>query len=175
MVNTHTQGGWIYMKLIKSKKGIALLATLVVAVVAAVGAYAYFTTTGTGPGSAKVGSNTGLTITAGAVPTGLTPGGGAMSVPYSISNPSANGVQNLGVVSIAGITVDATHAGNGCLASWFTSSPATTAVGTIVAGGSYTSSGGTDEPTVQMNNIGSSQDACQGATLSFTLNAAQGS
>jgi hypothetical protein len=41
---------------IKSKKGIALLATLVVLAAAAVGAYAYFTATGTGSGTATVGS-----------------------------------------------------------------------------------------------------------------------
>ena len=35
-------------RFIKSKKGIALLATLVVAAVAAVGAYAYFTNNGLG-------------------------------------------------------------------------------------------------------------------------------
>ena len=36
------------MKVIKSRKGIALLAVLVVAAIASFGAYAYFTTTGEG-------------------------------------------------------------------------------------------------------------------------------
>ena len=35
------------MKLIKSKKGIALLGVLVIAAISAIGAYAYFTSTGT--------------------------------------------------------------------------------------------------------------------------------
>ena len=47
------------MKLIKSKKGLVLLATLAVAVVAAIGAYAYFSKTGSGSNdAASVGSVT---------------------------------------------------------------------------------------------------------------------
>jgi hypothetical protein len=44
------------MKFIKSKKGIAMLATLVVVGASAFGAYAYFTSTGTGSGTATVGA-----------------------------------------------------------------------------------------------------------------------
>jgi hypothetical protein len=50
------------MKFIKSKKGIALLAVLVVAAVAAIGGYAYFTSTGTGTGSASVGTATNWSV-----------------------------------------------------------------------------------------------------------------
>ena len=45
-------------RFIKSKKGLVLLATLVVAAAASVGAYAYLTTGGSGTGSATDGSTT---------------------------------------------------------------------------------------------------------------------
>src|SRR2546423_5852004 len=57
-------GGKTMKKFIKSKKGLALLATLVVAVAASVGAYAYFTTSGSGSGNAQVGDATALVINA---------------------------------------------------------------------------------------------------------------
>lgn len=44
------------MKFMKSKKRLALLATLAVALVAAVGAYAYWTSTGSGTGTSSVES-----------------------------------------------------------------------------------------------------------------------
>ena len=46
------------MKLIKSKKGIALLGVLVIVAISAIGAYAYFTTAGTGTGTAPTGTGT---------------------------------------------------------------------------------------------------------------------
>jgi len=50
------------VKRFKSKKGVALLATVVVAVAAAVAAYAYFTGTGTGAGSAQTATTADLRI-----------------------------------------------------------------------------------------------------------------
>jgi hypothetical protein len=161
-------------RFIKSKRGLILLATLVVAAAAAVGAYAYFTTTGSGNGTASVGTNSPLTIVQSGSVTGLTPDGGAQSVAYTINNPTADGAQSLGVVSISNITVDPTHVGAGCMASWFSSTAAASPVGTIAAGGTYTSVAGT-EPTIQLNNVASDQSSCEGATLSFDLNAVQGS
>jgi hypothetical protein len=99
------------MKLIKSKKGVALLAMLVVAAVAAFGAYAFFTSTGHGSGAAKVGSSTAFTIASDPYTGGaLTPAGGPLtyeSVKYRVTNPSS-GAQNLNqaVVSVAGTALD---------------------------------------------------------------------
>src|SRR4051794_33431923 len=86
---------------IKSKKVIALLATSLVAVVAAVGAYSYFTTSGSGSGSATVGTATALTVTQTNTISGLVPGGGAKPVAFQIVNTVGNGVQNLGAVTIS--------------------------------------------------------------------------
>lgn len=78
------------MKLIKSKKGIALLGVLVVAAVAAFGAYAYFTSTGQGTGTATTGSATQFSVHQDAYTTD-TPAGSVVPVPLF----PGNGVQQL--------------------------------------------------------------------------------
>jgi hypothetical protein len=88
------------MKLIKSKKGVALLAALVVAVVAAVGAYAYFTTTGSGSGSATVGTSSNLTL-AGTSASTLYPGT-TSDISFTALNTSP-GHQQLGTIYLAGV------------------------------------------------------------------------
>lgn len=158
------------MKFIKSKKGLVLLATLAVAAAAAIGAYAYFTSTGHGTGSASVGTNAALTITQTGSVTGMLPDSAAHSVSYTIDN-TATFSQNLGEVTISNIaTSDPTH----CLASWFSANDPSAAVGTVAAGDTFTS-GATTEPSIQMNDSAVNQDACKNATISFDLDAAQGS
>lgn len=162
------------MKRIFKRKRVVFLAVLAVAAVTAVAAFAYFTTTGSGTGTATVGSDTALTIVQTGSTTGLTPAGGAKTVAYTITNATGNGAQNLGVVSISNISVDATHATAGCQASWFIPTAAADPVGTILDGATYTSTAST-QPTVFMVNSGTNQDSCKGATLSFDLSAAAGS
>jgi hypothetical protein len=74
------------MKLIKSKKAIVLLAMSIVAIVAAVGAYAYFTTTGSGTGSAAVGTDTAISLS-GTTVGSLYPGTN-VSASFTATNPS---------------------------------------------------------------------------------------
>jgi hypothetical protein len=105
---------------------------------------------------------------------GLTPGGGSKTVAFSIANAAGNGAQNLGAVTVSNIAVDSAHATAGCLAAWFSANSPTSAVGTIADGATYTSTSST-QPSVQMNDSGGNQDPCQGATLTLTLSAAQGS
>ena len=63
------------MKRFTSKKGITLLAVMVVAVVSAVGAYAYWTTSGTGSGSAaNAATNGNIVLTASWAADSLYPG-----------------------------------------------------------------------------------------------------
>lgn len=88
------------MKLIKSKKSVALLAALAVAVVAAVGAYAYFTTTGSGSGTATVGTSSNLVL-AGTAATTLYPGTSS-DVSFTAQNNSP-GHQQLGTIYLAGV------------------------------------------------------------------------
>lgn len=94
-------------RFLKSKKGLALLATLVVVGASAIGAYAYLTDGGSGSGSATAGSVTNnLKITGDGVAapvvvgSGLLPGN-SVSVTYYITNPNDYSVQ---VSSVSGTT-----------------------------------------------------------------------
>lgn len=154
------------------RKQIVFLAALAIAAATAVGGYAYFTTPGSGSGTATVGTSTALTITQTGTITGLLPGSAAVPITYTITNSAGNGAQNLGIVSA---TIGSVTGGSGtCDASNFTVAAASSPVGTIADGATYTSSAST-EPTLQMIETGTNQDACQGATVSLSLSAAQGS
>lgn len=87
-------------RFIKSKKGLALLATLVVAAAAAVAGYAYFTTTGSGSGTASVGTSSNVTITGST--TGTLYPGTSEAVSFSANNPST-GHQELGTIVLDGV------------------------------------------------------------------------
>jgi hypothetical protein len=75
-------------KFLKSKKGIALFATMVVAIAAAISAYAYFTSTGSGNSTASVGAASTWTVTPDITGNTLYPGQG--------SNDSTGDVTNAG-------------------------------------------------------------------------------
>jgi len=124
----------IRLRFFKSKKGIALLATLVVAAVAAVGAYAYFDTGATGTGTAQTGVPTALTITQEGTISGLLPGGPAAPIDFTVNNPNA-GDEGLDYV---GVTVTGTSTPT-CLASWFKVNQNYKAIGEIDAGTTFNS------------------------------------
>jgi hypothetical protein len=141
------------MKFLKSKKGVAVLAMLVVAAVSAFGAYAYFTASGSGSGSATVGSASGIQLSGSPV-AALYPGGADASVTVTIHNPGS-GAQNVNVVS-------GTVATNGsCLGSWFQVDPVNYA-NTLASGGTDTAS-----TKVRMTDSGTNQDVCQGKTMTI--------
>jgi len=141
-------------KLIASKKGIvALLATLTVVAIAAVGSFAYFTASGAGTGSTTVGHSSAIQLSSPTVGD-LYPGGADVPVTITIHNPGS-GAQHVG-------TVSGTVADNlGCLGSWFVVDAAVFN-GTIGAGASDTA------PThVRMLDSGTSQNVCQDKTLTI--------
>jgi hypothetical protein len=149
------------MKLLKSKKGIALLATLAVAVVAAVGAYAYWTTTGAGTGTvANASSNGTVTLHADWPASALYPGG-SQSVSFTADNAGASNLY-VGTIHTASITTS----DPGCLPADF--SMADVISNTVVlAGASGQSISGTG--TLSFANSNVSQDACKGATVTLHL------
>ena len=149
------------MKLIKSKKGIALLATLAVAVVAAVGAYAYWTTTGAGTGAqANASSNGTIVLHASWADAALYPGG-SQSVSFTADNAGAS---NLYVATIH--TASITTSDPGCLPADF-SMPDVTSNTVVPAGASGFALAGTG--TLSFANTNVSQDACKGATVTLHL------
>jgi hypothetical protein len=143
------------------KRTWVLLAVLCVAVVGAVGGYAYWTTTGNGTGSGTVGSAGQYTVTVSFASGQLHPGG---SVPVSgtITNNTSSDLQ------VSSVTEQGVTANNGCTASWFHfSGTVTGGTQTLTAGGGSTGYTG----TLSMDETGTNQDACQGATVDLTVHA----
>jgi hypothetical protein len=138
----------------KSKKGLVLLATMVAAVVAAVGGYAYFTSMGTGSGNATVGSSSNIVISNDTPAAQLFPGGADVTLPVHLQNPGGG---NEYVATVSG-----TVANNGsCLGSWFTVDPITYNAEVNHGATANTST------LVRMSDAATSQDACQGKTLTI--------
>jgi hypothetical protein len=167
------------------KKYVAALTTAAVIGIAGA-AFAYFTTTGTGTGTATVGTASNLTVTGTSAST-LYPGTSS-TVNFTVNNPST-GHERLG-----SITLTAVHACTGASSSWTGSTCSNSGVEQTSCESFDTSaSSATDNfslpvvaantdfgpgngqtisqtGTLTMNNLSSSQNSCQGAslTLSFT-------
>ena len=153
---------------------------LVVAAVTAVGmlalaagAFAYFTSTGSGTGQAKVGSSTAFTVSVGQAAGGpLYPGTGSETLAYTIANPAGSGSQDLSAVSVTvasknGDIIDGETEVTGCSSDWFTASNSTPApLGEIADGAQVTGT-----ITVKMQDVAQSQDACQGHSPDINVNA----
>jgi predicted ribosomally synthesized peptide with SipW-like signal peptide len=143
----------------------------VVLLVAASGAYAYWTQSGTGTGTAATGTNTGITVTQTATPSGLYPGGptAALAGQFNNTNPGSVFVNqvNATISSVTGpnITVPTPCAAGDYQLNGF---PVTVAaqVPSGTAQGSWTGA------SIQMLNAGTNQDGCKGATvnLAYTSN-----
>jgi hypothetical protein len=145
----------------QSNKRRVLAALGTVIAIAAVGAaIAYFTTSGSGTGSASVGSSSAVTIH-GTVSGALYPGASA-TVNFTVDNPSS-GSQRVNTIQLESVTTDAAH--SGCVTTDFTM-PNVTVNQTFPSGSgqSVTSTG-----TLSMANTALNQDACQGAPLTLHL------
>lgn len=171
-------------RFIRSKKGIALLATLVVAAAAAIGAYAYFTATGSGSGSATVGTAANnLVITGTPDTTALTPGGTGSVITFAVQNPSNfnQAVSNIhlsGVVACnttlvsnvcpSGHDVSGTGAGE-CDVSAFTMPDVTVNPSGDGNLGPNSTTTLTETGTLSMADNGSNQDGCKLANLALSF------
>jgi hypothetical protein len=129
-------------------------------------ALAYFTSTGSGTGTATAGSSSPVTLHA-TISSNLFPGSSS-PVTFTVDNPSS-GVQRVGTVSLASISVDAGH--SGCSTTISGGNPdftmAAVPVNQVIAPGNGQSVAATG--TLSMNETGVNQDACQGATLTLHL------
>jgi uncharacterized repeat protein (TIGR01451 family) len=159
---------------LKSKKGIAaLIATLVVAI-SAVGAFAYFTSTGTGTGSATVGTSTTWAVTTDAATGGvLTPGGLSLdTIAYHVKNNNA-GQQNLANVAVKVALADGTAWTSGtCSKNDFSISGAVAGAtfnDTAQAANLAPGATATGSVTLKMVDTGLNQDDCKGVTVPLHL------
>jgi hypothetical protein len=150
------------------KKRAILALTVVATLVAAVGAYAYWTTTGSGTGSATVASSNGTVTLHASFANGLTPGG-SKTVSFTADNAGSSNLYVGTVTSVVSVSnaYDATTNPTGCKASWF-SIPAVGENQVIPAGSNGLAL--TNSGTITFNDSGSeNQDGCKGATVTLTL------
>lgn len=152
--------GWI-----NTKRVLVALGCLCALAVAGV-ALAYFTSTGSGTGTATAGSSSSVTLHA-TISSSLFPGSSS-PVTFTVDNPSS-GVQRVGTVSLASITVDGAH--STCSTTITGGNPdftmAAVPVNQVINPGNGQSVSATG--TLTMNETGTNQDPCQGATLTLHL------
>ncbi len=153
------------MRWITNKKALVALGCACVLAVAGA-AIAYFTSSGSGTGSAGVGSSSAVTLHA-TITSNLYPGSSS-PVTLTVDNPSS-GVQRVGTVSLASISVDSGHSTCSTVITGgnpdFTMAPVP--VNQVVNPGNGQSVAATG--TLAMNETGVNQDGCQGATLTLHL------
>lgn len=153
------------MDWISGKRALTALGCTI-ALAAGGAAIAYFTSSGSGTGTAAVGSSSAVTLHA-SISSSLYPGSSS-PVTFTVDNPSS-GSQRVGTITLSSISVDAGH--SGCSTTLgggnpdFTMSPVT--VNKVFAPGNGQSV--TPSGTLTMNETGVNQDACQSATLTLNL------
>lgn len=155
-----------------TKKRAIVALSAIAALAMAAGAYAYFSSTGSGTSQAKVGNSTAYNVSVSPATGGpLYPAAGSENLAYTITNPGS-GTQNLAATSVSvahdagGNVLDHGSAVTGCSASWFNVTDNHPAYGEIAGGASK--SGSVD---VTMSDVNVSQDACQGHSPDITVNA----
>jgi hypothetical protein len=133
------------MRRTRIKSRLAFLAALLVAALGTIAAYAYFTTSGSGHGTATVGNSSALTLH-GATSGTLYPGT-TVPVSFTVDN-SSTGHQQLGTIYLAGV-----KACTGTSSSW---DP------TLNSGAGGCSSNDTEQTTCESVDAGTTSDANTG-------------
>jgi hypothetical protein len=177
-----------------TKRRIAVLAALLVAAIAAIGGWAYFTANGAGSGTATVGTSSNLTLHGATVGT-LYPGT-TVPISFTVDNPGG-GTERLGTIYLAGVKActgagsswdPSLNGGNGACSNSGTEQSGCESVDPGSAGdanlsnfymadvaenqdfaGGASGASATNGGTLKMNNLSSSQDSCKNASLSLQL------
>ncbi|HSV40140.1 MAG TPA: hypothetical protein VLI04_15380 [Nocardioidaceae bacterium] len=146
----------------RSKRLVVLAITAVLTVAGAGIAFAYWTSTGTGVGSASTGDSVAFTIESDSPVGTIEPGSAGQTVAFTVTNASSGGQYLSGVtVAMAGPTGVAWVPAAGCDIDDYTATITTApATGTIAAGASRNGT-----VTVTLANTGVNQDACQGESV----------
>ena len=145
-----------------SKRAISVVSVIAAMLIVGGIAFAYFTSNGTGSGSASVGTAADNISVTGTASGNLYPGGN-VTVNFTASNP-ATFKQKLTTIHLAGVTAPV-----GCTASWFTMSDVSVGADGVLTPGANNSAL-TETGSLQMAESNTNQDACKNAslTLSFT-------
>jgi len=147
----------------KSTKITAALGGAALTVATAGAAYAYWTTSGNGTGSAPTSAGAAsLEIAQTSVLSNMYPGDSAQTISGTVKNTAVNSAYVTKVVaSIASVTPVGTGT---CDASDYTLATPDMAVGQDVASGSTVTFSGA---TIKFNNKATNQDGCKGATVNL--------
>ena len=138
---------------------------------AAIGAYAYWSGGGSGSGSATTGSPSTITVTQTANPSGLYPGGPSAALSGKFNNPNSGPVFvheiNATIASVTGPNITEE---NPCDADDYQLDGFPVAVDQQVPNG--TAQGSWSGASIKLINSGTNQDGCKGATvnLAYTAN-----
>lgn len=158
------------MRITKSKIAVAAASAAVVAL-GSTAAYAFFTTGGSGAGSATVGTNKALTAVINVGGGALVPDGSAHQLSYVITNP-ATFAQHASTASVAfgTITANAAHGGGTLTATHCGLSivaPVPPAAGYTFPAGDTTVNAQPGTGALVMSETGSDQSDCEGATVNL--------
>lgn len=149
----------------KKKASVALLAVGAMAIGGT--AYAYWTSTGAGTGSAQTGSTTtALVVVQTSNVSNMHPGDTAQSLSGNFTNDDASPIYVKTVtVRIASVTLDPLILTGTCTADDFTLENKVMTVGKEIPSG--TEQGTWSGATIKFNNTDTNQDACKGAVVNF--------
>lgn len=148
------------------RRGVALGLFLVLAITAG-GAYAYWTSGGSGTGSGQAANGTAdVVVNQTTVLTDFYPGDSAQTLSGDFDNPNSGPVY-IGTVtaSISSVTKAVGAPAGTCDATDFTLSNAAMTVNAQVPAGA--GQGSWTGATIQFNNKATNQDACKGATVAL--------
>ncbi len=154
----------------RRKRKVAIVAAALVGA-ASVGAFAFWSSTGAGTGSAATGDVAAITVVQTSTVSGLAPGLAAETLSGNFDNPNSGPVYITSVTaSIDSVTKAGGAPAGTCDATDYTLSNAVMAVGAEVPSG--TAQGAWTGATIAFNNkAGVNQDACKGATVNLAYSA----
>jgi len=144
------------------RRGLVIAGTTAAVLACGGVAFAYWTTSGSGSGTAVVGSSA-PTLTLHASTTGLLAPGTSVGVSFTADNPSASGLR-VGTVHLVSVTADSAH--TGCSVADFSMADVT-ADQTIAAHGTAVPLTATGSLVYADTAV--DQSGCMGATLTLSV------
>jgi hypothetical protein len=154
-------------RIIKSRR--ALVLGIVAALGIAAAAFAYWTTSGSGTGTAGTGDAATVNVTQVGTIAGLVPGGAAQAVDFTITNGKTTSQYVTSVsVSIDSIKKADNTTATGCSAADFTIVQPTAINRDLAAGATTFSPSGA---SIAMNDATTNQDACKTVTVNLAYTA----
>lgn len=153
-----------------TKRRLAIIATSTAAVLIGGGvAVAYWTSSGSGTGSAGVGNTAALQVSGVAAVGTLYPGA-STPVNFTVSNPDLNNAVQVNdvTVTVTGVNQVQPLTVGTCLASDFTVSHTAPLAPVTIAANSSANQGTFGGYLLNMANTSSNQDACKGATVNLS-------